>query len=651
MVAKLTMRALYDCVADNPGELSFKQGDIIYEVIKSREEGWYEGKLQNSAKRGLFPYNYVETIPESPKTPDSTTNTPTSTHSVESHNMESAHKQSSNDNSLSKFPSIDAFECAMSSPANTFKTYSPVLSTTPKVAPPTTLSRTSSYNQPKVKSITPIRLMQVDNVTAVNRNLSSEDTVQPTKKLSTETPLRSRSYSTSAINKHSEENTERILLPSQLFNKKSGKSALEIALTKGSMKVPHDGLHRSESFPKQVMHAPMTGPASLPKPYMKEHNQDDLDCHLVKPSQIRQQNQHCNSTVVLTPSLSTSSPRAHTMAKKKSPHPPRNDSEPITFKVKTAEKQSVLETQLTTNPIPRLPSRPISSASRKSRTNRTHPIVDKVTEKTSSPQDTATHNSPPPLKSKPLKAQPSLPPRPKTRSASNPPPLQPKPFIDLQLNAVPVSSGDTKVIRQQKPPIGVKPPPIATKPTTVILQQKQGDNKLNLSPSVLTDTNKQKTSPVVPSRPNLGDKLPSDVRPSFMFNRVRSATNPTVCPKPDKEFLARTKSNTPKPFMEPRKQTPPPPPPSRVPKSKVPGDDTGKSRYEELFNTIQDDGYVDGEIVKLIWKKSRLGREELAHIWRECDPDHKGLLDKKAFIGGMGKIDQLLSKQQHIITS
>lgn len=92
------------------------------------------------------------------------------------------------------------------------------------------------------------------------------------------------------------------------------------------------------------------------------------------------------------------------------------------------------------------------------------------------------------------------------------------------------------------------------------------------------------------------------------------------------------------------KKNPPPPPPSRPPKSQ--NNSNGKQRYEVLFDTIHDDGYVDGETAHFVWLKSKLSNEDLARIWRECDPDHKGLLDKHAFIDGMSKIDELLSLKQ-----
>ncbi|KAI9029956.1 hypothetical protein CLU79DRAFT_842877 [Phycomyces nitens] len=65
-------------------------------------------------------------------------------------------------------------------------------------------------------------------------------------------------------------------------------------------------------------------------------------------------------------------------------------------------------------------------------------------------------------------------------------------------------------------------------------------------------------------------------------------------------------------------------------------------RYEALFDTIQDQGIVDGELVKALWRKSRIPDRILGHLWDQCDPNHQGLLDKQAFIQGMRAIDAFL---------
>ena len=52
-------QALYDFDAENPGELSFKEGDII--ILKSKiDDNWYDGMV--NGKSGYFPVTYVNVI-------------------------------------------------------------------------------------------------------------------------------------------------------------------------------------------------------------------------------------------------------------------------------------------------------------------------------------------------------------------------------------------------------------------------------------------------------------------------------------------------------------------------------------------------------------------------------------------------------------
>jgi hypothetical protein len=264
--------------------------------------------------------------------------------------------------------------------------------------------------------------------------------------------------------------------------------------------------------------------------------------------------------------------------------------------------------------------------------------------------------SPPIIKPKPqilpaaTASQPHLPPRPKARSSSNPPPIQPKPAM---------SSIEILMSR------------------TANTKEKTSSNEIITSSKSMTPSRAKKPAPpplppqsrnfVAPSRPSVdgwrsttSSSDDGNIKPSSIL-RARSSTNPASMvsdwnqplkptPSPVASCVIPVADSVPAPVaVEPRKKaTPPPPPPSRPPKSKALTE--SKQRYEILFDTIHDDGYVDGETTQVIWIKSRLSNEDLARVWRECDPDRKGLLDKHAFIDGMSKIDELLlSKQQQVI--
>ncbi|XP_037043234.1 LIM and SH3 domain protein Lasp isoform X3 [Bradysia coprophila] len=52
-------RAIYDYEAQDSDEVSFSEGDIIFEV-ESIDAGWMTGKVERSGKTGMLPANYVE---------------------------------------------------------------------------------------------------------------------------------------------------------------------------------------------------------------------------------------------------------------------------------------------------------------------------------------------------------------------------------------------------------------------------------------------------------------------------------------------------------------------------------------------------------------------------------------------------------------
>lgn len=53
------VRALYDFVPSEPGELQFRKGDVIA-VIESVYKDWWKGSLRGQT--GIFPLNYVEKL-------------------------------------------------------------------------------------------------------------------------------------------------------------------------------------------------------------------------------------------------------------------------------------------------------------------------------------------------------------------------------------------------------------------------------------------------------------------------------------------------------------------------------------------------------------------------------------------------------------
>ncbi|KAJ2005669.1 hypothetical protein H4R26_001830 [Coemansia thaxteri] len=58
-------RAIYACVAENPGEVTFDADTCLLSVADSSEDGWLVGTVEATGDRGLFPVVYTELTPES----------------------------------------------------------------------------------------------------------------------------------------------------------------------------------------------------------------------------------------------------------------------------------------------------------------------------------------------------------------------------------------------------------------------------------------------------------------------------------------------------------------------------------------------------------------------------------------------------------
>ncbi|KAI0077120.1 hypothetical protein K474DRAFT_1121949 [Panus rudis PR-1116 ss-1] len=65
---------------------------------------------------------------------------------------------------------------------------------------------------------------------------------------------------------------------------------------------------------------------------------------------------------------------------------------------------------------------------------------------------------------------------------------------------------------------------------------------------------------------------------------------------------------------------------------------------ETVSNEVGPQDRLSGRIIAVIWNASRLERSKLKDIWRECDPDDLGSLDREAFIKGMWRIDEELRR-------
>lgn len=54
-------RALYDYEAQDSDEVSFAEGDLIFEV-NSIDGGWMTGRVERTGQVGMLPANYIEQV-------------------------------------------------------------------------------------------------------------------------------------------------------------------------------------------------------------------------------------------------------------------------------------------------------------------------------------------------------------------------------------------------------------------------------------------------------------------------------------------------------------------------------------------------------------------------------------------------------------
>lgn len=683
--------AIYNCTADDDEELSFKEGDILTDVKKSNEDGWYEGRLEATNSRGLFPYNYVKFITESATSkaiPRSTLGASNNTAAMD--NQFSASVSPPNSTLSSTWSVISTRDDdtidhhhhhhqstpapPLSSSSATRPLYPPMsatmtaTNTTPSPPPPATPSFNNNNNDKALKAADAFEkaIMQQQKPTTlkptskpagtsvVPLTLTEDKDHKPAtapkpaqlRKTSISSPSSSvasrvRSFSTSAAQHNDTPDTTRprnnsnampIIRPKPYATKSTASSTT--VNRPGKM---NNGTPNREQRMEKVI-------------FDNDVVEDDDGYQVVTPSLLRQRqpssmittksaafstkpvlpapSKMATAAVASKPIMSDTKPFFVSSSSSSSPSPASSHKPtPVASPTRGKEQSSKLaDLPTATNPAPKLPSRPVSTASRRPRSSRstsTTPSVSKantpsptmnaaIIEKKQTPP--APHPKPPQLSQD---TSSSTSPRAKGRSVSNPPPLQPKPSFSAKQSAikpeVPVQS-KPEVIRKPPPPPPTQAaatPALPVRPVAARREQfEQSDNTANRARSKSNGwkppSTTSNTPPLLPARTNA---IP-----------VAQRQPP---PPPSSSIM--------------EKKTPPPPPPSRPVQSTY--------RYEELFNAINDDGIVDGETARVIWKRSKVPDDVLARIWQQCDPKGCGMLNKAAFIQGMREIDTVLAQK------
>ncbi|KAI7881977.1 hypothetical protein K492DRAFT_176612 [Lichtheimia hyalospora FSU 10163] len=668
--------AIYNCTADDDEELSFKEGDILTEVKKSNEDGWYEGRLESTSTRGLFPYNYVKFISEpatSKAIPRSTLGGSNNNTTVD--NQFSASVSPPNSTLSSTWSVIstrddDTIDHHQSTPAPPLSSSStrplyPPMTTTNNTPPPSSsfnntekiLKAADAFEKTMMQQQKPTTLKPTTkpvNTAAVVPLALTEDkpatAPKPAqlRKTSISSPSSSvasrvRSFSTSAAQQNDVSSSSSTTTSTRPRNNSNAMPiirpkpyATKSTASNTMMNRPGKMNNREQRMEKVI--------------FDNDVVEDDDGYQVVTPSILRQRQPSSMITTKSTPFSTTMKPVLPTPSKMastskpimsdtkpffSSSSSPASTHKPTLMASPTSRKQEsskLADLPTATNPAPKLPSRPSSTASRRPRSSRstsTTPSTSKantpsptmnaaIIEKKQTPP--APHPKPPQLSQE--SSSPTSP-RAKGRSVSNPPPLQPKPSFSPKQHPI-----KPEVPVQSKPEVIRKPPP---PPTT--------------TQAIAAPT------PTLPVRPVAARREQFEQSDNTVNNRARSKSNgwkppstitnntpsPPLLPARNNAIPVAQRQPPPPPPSSMEKKTPPPPPPSRPVQSTY--------RYEELFNAIHDQGIVDGETAKVIWKRSKVSDDILARIWQQCDPKGCGMLDKAAFIQGMREIDIVLSQK------
>ncbi|KAI8098976.1 uncharacterized protein BX664DRAFT_320078 [Halteromyces radiatus] len=723
--------ALYDCVADDEGELTFSEGTRFVDVVDSNEGGWLEGRIEGTSQRGLFPNNYVDvfTVPSSsssssppPPPPSSSSSSVAAKPIPKVSNSEASQSNSvsppsssissswsvipnapattaisSNTNSNAKLDNnnqsksgqVDAFDAAMyTTPSSKYSDITSTIMNKRTVSRSNMTPTTFATTLETVKPSTNYSNTHSSPKLSEKKNDLVFPTLRPVQQHSPYTRIRSFSASSSTLSP--------VQSPLDL-NDSANTTVKPSFIRQETSKFQSDSSWRQQpgsAFPT-LRQTPVGNNNNKTETNNDEDDIEEEDGYqLIKPSQIRKRQvyqdnkgNHVNKspTIPITTLSSSSSSR-----KPSSTASTRLDALP------------------STNTLARLPSRPVSTANRRSKSKSSF-----------SPSSTSSNTNDPVIVNKPA---PTLKPKPaqlnniskpsvdstskpiittKERSASNPPPIQPKTFMN-------------EVYRPKKPNLDTKPAlQIPVRPAVILSKPiNHMDNTMatatssssSSSPSssstsavigrkgtaggvALPGLGKKASAPTLPARPPAVNSLSSattetlstmgstkdddtNLKPSqLLMQRARSSTNPGFTTRPMIDISTTTntskttktstrscegtptdgaiRSPPPPPSLSTPivKQTPPPPPPpSRIYNHH--GNHVGGSRrrYDELFDLIQDDGYVDGMTTRTIWSKSRLSNDILAEIWQHCDQQKSGLLDRQRFIDGMTRIDAYLMK-------
>ncbi|CAG8526953.1 7671_t:CDS:10 [Ambispora gerdemannii] len=579
---------LYDCEADDDAELSFKKGDILINVVDASDEGWIEATKEGTNERGFVPRDYVE-IKEPPKPPPR------------------PFRKNSNGVKMSSSSTASPFAPPKIEIINNNTVDSerpPIISSKPKKLSTGALALfegNGNNNKSTVSSRSlnkPAPPPKPKVFPIVNNIQESENEA--------EIVLPSVSERRKALEQQVKPSP---LLPSTR-NKSKFETDLDVTLKPSIVKG-----RSSERLEAEISSSPR--PSDI-KNQIKSQDEEDAEPQLLRPSAIKEkQKPVIPAKPIITPPILGIKPSLNktnsTMpARNGNSHTRTSDSEEET----SSSSNSLFPKSETQNKRPPLPPRKLSNSD--------------SSEKTVTP--------------------PKMPPRPTTDSNKTT-----ESVVSLQSkfnNRFEEAEAGAKSKAQDQAAIGARKGVSAgfqegqNKLTQKFGRKLPGQDKIFKKAESLAQAEADKQARLKSNGSARGfstPKLPNSIK-GFKLPTSESESTSSSTPPP---LPARKKSSNSSRSNRDNSPQIPPRPPQHNPFSEhnlskgIPDD--ARERYEEVFEAKKNrNGYIDGDVVKDIYIKSRLDSKTLHKIWNLVDTDKNGRLTKEEFNAGMFLIDERL---------
>ncbi|KIO18693.1 hypothetical protein M407DRAFT_31650 [Tulasnella calospora MUT 4182] len=193
------------------------------------------------------------------------------------------------------------------------------------------------------------------------------------------------------------------------------------------------------------------------------------------------------------------------------------------------------------------------------------------------------------------------------RRTAPPPPLKPSAGSSASASPSPSFSASSTAL-SRKPP----PPPLG-----------------GLSPGPFSASTVTASPPAPSGRRRAPIPPPARARYEDLFDRNLRQAQPNA---QQRDLLA------------PSPELPPRPSPRSRPGWRGTSIDLRTTGQDEL-NSKENENKLHGQVVRRIWSCSKLDRRVLKDIWSDCDPACNGYIDREAFVQGMWRIDEELTRK------